>query len=333
MKKIILSVVLLFVATITQAQNSLFNNISTTDQYDEYWSIQDPDGDGNYLIKEKRFIVKFETKFLPTGEGYALSVTVDEGSSKGHGMFNPDAVERDYLCSGYPYESFLKDKRERSAFVAIGDYIFIIRNISKDGTSFDGIDNVFIKRSASTTKTTGGKKKKMSFREKLKALKNASSGKSNYGEAHKQLQSKNLDKFITDYLVTMKAKQDGRIAAEKQQDKNIENAKALYDSDLNAYNDKIRASPEYQKMKAHQARMKEMENGESKKMVTIYNKTGKDIYIYQDGARNGTRINANSSTKVDCSSNYTYKFDSNSNGSGSRCYSANSGCERSVTVK
>ena len=75
-----------------------------------------------------------------------------------------------------------------------------------------------------------------------------------------------------------------------------------------------------------------MDNNNAKKTVTINNKTGKDIYIYKEGSRNGTRIWANSSTKVDCSFNYTYKFDSNSNGSGSRCYSANTGCERSVTV-
>lgn len=332
MKQLFTLAVTLLITTVTIAQNNLFSNISTTDQYDEYWSIQDPDGDGNYLIKEKRFIVKFETKFLPTGEGYALSVTVDEGSSKGHGMFNPNVVANHYRCSGYPYESFLKDKRERSAFVSIDDYIFIIRNISKDGTSFDGIDNVFIKRGASTTKTTGGKKKKMSFMKRVKALKNKSKTP-NYGPAHKALQSKNLNKFITDYLVAMKTKQDGRTSAEKQQDKNIENARTLYDSDLNAYNDKIKASPEYKKMKAHQARMKQMDNNNAKKTVTINNKTGKDIYIYQDGARNGTRINANSSAKVDCSSNYTYKFDSNSGGSGSMCYSANSGCGRSVYVK
>ena len=62
-------------------------------------------------------------------------------------------------------------------------------------------------------------------------------------------------------------------------------------------------------------------------------KTGKDIYIYADGSSNGTRINVGSSAKVDCSSNYTYKYDSNSGGSGSQLYNANSGCGNSVTVK
>lgn len=60
--------------------------------------------------------------------------------------------------------------------------------------------------------------------------------------------------------------------------------------------------------------------------VNIINKTGKDIYIYENGSRNSTTIRANSSTKVDCTSSYTYKFDPNSSESGTSCYKANSVC-------
>jgi hypothetical protein len=67
--------------------------------------------------------------------------------------------------------------------------------------------------------------------------------------------------------------------------------------------------------------------------VTINNKTGKDIYVYEEGSRNSSTIRANSSGKFDCDHNYTYKFDPNSSGKGSQCYSANSACGSSVTVK
>ncbi|NQY29618.1 MAG: hypothetical protein HRT69_09110 [Flavobacteriaceae bacterium] len=334
MKKLILAVVLL-VTTITKGQNSLFSTISTTDQYEYYSSVWDEEEDGTYAITDKG-IAEFETKYLPTGEGNAIKVSSIRKDKDNYVIKNSNVVTNHYRCAGYPYESFLKDKHERSAFVAIGDYVFIIDGISEGGTSFKGIKYVFIKKSGSTTeegkKEKGTKKKKMSFRDKLKALKNATNGTVNYGPAHKKLESLNLDKLITDYLVAMKAKQNGRTAKQKQSDKNIVDARNLYNSDVNAYNDKIKASPEYKKMKAHQARMAVMDNNNAKKTVTINNKTGKDIYIYKEGSRNGTRINSNSSTKVDCSFNYTYKFDSNSNGSGSRCYSANTGCERSVTV-
>ena len=74
-------------------------------------------------------------------------------------------------------------------------------------------------------------------------------------------------------------------------------------------------------------------NYDDDERVTIINKTGEDIYLYEEGYRNGTRINVNSSTKVDCSVNYTYKFDSNASGSGTECYSANSACGSSITIK
>ena len=67
--------------------------------------------------------------------------------------------------------------------------------------------------------------------------------------------------------------------------------------------------------------------------VTINNKTGKDIYVYEDGSRNSSTIRANSSGRFDCDHNYTYKFDPNSSGKGNQCYSANSACGSSVTVK
>ena len=209
----------------------------------------------------------------------------------------------------------------------------MLTGISIYETLFKYIDDVFIKIGAEeATKVEGGKKKKMSFRDKLKALKNATNGTVNYGPAHKKLESLNLDKLITDYLVEMKAKQNARTAKQNQSYKNIISARARGEEDIKKYNDSIRATPAHKKMKAHQARMKQMDNNNAKKTVTINNKTGKDIYIYKEGFRNGTRINSNSSTKVDCSFNYTYKLDANSNGTGARCYSANTGCERSVTV-
>ncbi len=204
-------------------------------------------------------------------------------------------------------------------------------------------------------------KQKVSFKEKMLALKNASTSggmviSANYGSEHKYLESQNLRKLITDYLVEMKAKQDARTAKEKQSDANISKskdaivakakatkaaAKAKNDAEwaeAKSYNDSIKATPEHQDLERRKRQNEanyQSRNGGSQTQgkVTIYNKTGKDIYIYADGNRNGTRINVNSSTKVDCSSNYTYKFDSNSGGSGTSFYGTNSGCGSSITVQ
>jgi len=333
MKRIILGMAL-FASTFALTQNSLFSNVSTTDQYYRFFSVQDADKDGIYEIKDRDLIVKFNKKELSTGEGYRLESIIDIGNSKGKLLQKMDAVHGYSNCVGYPYESNIRDRTSREGIVSIDDYVFVLTNMSKDGTSFDGISTVFIKKAASGTKTSDGKKKKLSFKEKMKALKNAvkDAKTPNFGPEHKALQSKNLNTYITDYLVAMKAKQDGRSAAEKQKDNNIIKAKNQDAADIKAYNDSIKATPEYAKLKAHQARMKAMENGTSAKSVTIYNKSGRDIYIYENGSSNPSRINANSSTKVNCTSNYTYKYDPNSGGSGSTCYSANSRCGSSITV-
>ncbi len=319
-------------SSVVMAQNNLFSNVSTTDQYYRFFYVQDNDKDGIYEIKDRDLIVKFNVKELATGEGYRLESIIDIGNSKGKLLQKMDAVHGYSNCVGYPYESNIRDRTTGEGIVSIDDYVFILTNMSKDGTSFEGISRVFIKKTESGTTTSDGKKKKLSFKEKMKALKSGLSNTPSYGPAHKALQSKNLNTYITDYLVAMKAKQDGRTVAEKQGDKNVENAKGQDAADIKAYNDSIKATPEYAKLKAHQARMKAMENGTSTKTVTIYNKSGRDIYIYENGSRNGTRINANSSSKVNCTSNYTYKYDSNSGGSGSTCYSANSRCGSRITV-
>ena len=69
--------------SITIAQNSLFKSISTTDQYTGYTSVVDTDKDGVYVIANRQFVVKFELKTLPTGEGYSVSAVVDKGDKKG----------------------------------------------------------------------------------------------------------------------------------------------------------------------------------------------------------------------------------------------------------
>ncbi len=357
MKQFFTLAVLLLITTVTTAQNNLFSNISTTDQYTEYRSVVDNDNDGVYEIGNRQYVVKFKLKTLSTGEGYSISAIVDKGSAKGK-TSTIDVVEGNFSCKGYPYESVIRDKSKKEGIVAIGDYIFFLKGISTDGTSYTSIDDVYIKEGASANNAgkqkKGVKKKKFSFKDKLKQFKSGGIGIANYGSEHKDLQSQNLRKLITDYLVAMKAKQDARTATQKQSDKNILNAKdaivlkakntkdaakAKRDAEwaeAKRYNDSIKATPEHQDLERRKRQNEanyQSRNGGTQGKVTIYNKTGKDIYIYQDGSRNGTRINVNSSTKVDCSSNYTYKFDSNSGGSGSSCYSANSGCGRSVTVK
>ena len=330
------------------AQNSLFKNISTTDQYTEYYSVRDVEDDGTYVIKEPRFVVKFYKEYLATGEGYEISSKADEGRSVGHLVESFNATNSGGICKGYPYESALLDTDDDNrGFVAIGDYVFVLYGIKDDGISYSSIDRLYIKKGA-VAPIANEPKKKSSFKDKMLALKAMKSGGgTSFGAEHKALQSQNLDKMITDYLVAMKAKQESRTPAEKlKSDKNLKAAKTKGAqtkkdewAEAKRYNDSIKATPEHQDLErrkrqneANYQASKSNQASKSKNTVTIHNKTGKDIYVYQDGSSNSTTIRANSSTKVNCSSNYTYKFDPNSGGSGSACYSANSGCGSSVSV-
>ena len=68
--------------------------------------------------------------------------------------------------------------------------------------------------------------------------------------------------------------------------------------------------------------------------VTIKNNTGKDIYIFQEGSRNGTRISANGSGSGDCTKSLYYSFTGKSelNGNGSKFYSGNASCGGNINV-
>ena len=334
MKKIIVSIVLVLIATITQAQNSLFNNISTTDQYQEYWSVYDEKGDGVYTATQKRFLVTFQTEYLATGEGYQIEVIIEsEGVNKGGAQHRYDATDNYYLASGYPYESILKHKYKKTGFVSIGDYVLLLSGISDDGTSFEGIEKIYIKKGAATPskeaaeaeKVEKPKKKKMSFKERIMALKTKATGVVN---SNKGVKIKDLRKNIIAYLVAMKAKQDARTSAELKGDKNIISARERGDADIKKYNDSIKATPEYKKTMAFHKRR----DGEQ---VTIYNETGRTIYVFDKGGTKfmTTEVWNHGSTKVECDEDYVYSFTEKGSDAGISCYTANTACGSSVTVK
>lgn len=337
MKNLIL-VVAIFVTTITFSQNNLFSNISTTDQYQRFFSVQDKDGDGIYEIKDRDLIVKFNIKTLATGEGYRLEAIIDAGNSKGKTLEKMDAVEGYSTCSGYPYESYIRHRPTKGAFVAIGDYVFDLYKMSEDGVSYGGIATVFVKMDIKNT--AGGKKKKKSFREKMRALKNAASKNPSYGAAHKALQTQNLDKLITDYLIAMKAKQEARSSNEKQSDNNIKIAKSKGADDIKRYNDSVKATPKYKDL---QRRIKQNEANyqaaQKANIVTLRNNSGSSIYIGKSGSVNrGTEIPAGRTGKWDCKydayiQRHTIEGGSNAyRSTKTKVYTANSRCGNTVNI-
>lgn len=336
MKKIILILTLL-VTTAVVSQNNLFDNVSEKDQYQEYTKAWDKEGDGTYKIGKKRFIVNFKIERLSTGEGYSIAAVVAEGEKKGKKGGGYNVIDGYYECSGYPYESVIRHKYKKDGIVAIGDYVFVLDKISKDGTSFQFIDDIYVKIKGGNTT---GKKKKKSFFQRLKEAKNKSKKNPDYGAEHKALQSKNLKKLITDYLVAMKAKQNARTAKEKQGDKNIIAAKNKGEQDIKRYNDSIKATPEYKDLQRRK-RLNETnyQGAKAKNTVTLRNNSSRTIYVGTNGSRNpGTKISAGGTASWNCDraaylQKITKSGGSNAYSSTNRLvYRKNSGCGKTINI-
>ncbi len=349
MKKTILTLTLL-ITTLAFSQNSLFDNISTTNQYTEYSSVKASGRDGKYIIKNKYAIVKFYKEYLPTGEGFKIKIIVDnEGQHKGKTRYLLDATTEGVICTGQPYESLLTTPSPKRSFVAIDDYVFVLWGAEKDGISFTKIDRVFIKNGADTPKPEGKKKKKkFSFKDKLSGLKAMKNGGGNFGPEHKALQSKNIDKMITDYLVAMKAKQDARTPAELKSEQNFKIAKSkkiTQDAEAEKnewaeakrYNDSVKATPEYKDLQRRK-RQNELnyQSAQKRDVVTLRNNSRSTIYVGTSGSSNpGTKISAGGTAKWRCgkdayiqtiSPGGAYKSTNN------RVYKANSGCGSTVNI-
>lgn len=352
---------LLLISAITTAQKSLFESISTTDQYTEYGTVFDTDNDGVYEIGDRQYVMKFKLKTLPTGEGYSITAIIDKGDKKGK-TTTIDVVEGNFTCKGYPYESVIRYKSNKDGIVAIGDYIFFLKGVSDEGTSYTSIDDVYIKEGASSGANNAGKqkkevkKKKISFIDKLKQLK--SGGiilKANYGSEHKDLQSQNLRKLITDYLVAMKAKQDARTAKEKQSDKNISNSrdaivlkaketrnaeKAKRDAewaDAKKYNDSVKATPEWQDLQRRKAQNEaNYQASKTRNTVTLRNNSSSAVYVGKSGSRNpGTKINSGGTASWSCDQDAYIQTISSSgaySSSNNRVYGKNSGCGKTLNI-
>ena len=335
-KQIILAVVLL-ITTITQAQNSFFNNISEENQYNTYTLFSESEI-GYFKSKTKNDAVKFKIDYLPTGEGYKLTAIIDEGVDKGDVFVTSDVSSKGNSCVGYPYESHVYGQY---SYISIDDYVFVLGGLSKDKTSFKTLNVAFIKVTSPANKKGKKPKKKSAFLAQMKAYKNqAIAASGNFGSDYKQLESENVRKMITDYLVAMKAKQDGRTATQIQSDKNVANIaiakKAAKDAkwaEAKKYNDSVKGTPEWKELERRKKLNEANYQGAQKaNMVTLRNTSGSTIYVARGGSKNrGTKISAGSSAKWNCDQDAFIQV--NNTTTNSKVYSKNTGCGNTITVR
>lgn len=348
-KQLILGV--LFVMTTgLQAQNSLFDNISENDTYNVYVKLSKA-GNGTYKAEERGTSVKFKIEYLPTGEGYKFSTILQEGPKKGETDFTVDISDEKLTCTGYPYESVIsgEDWGYRYYYVSIGDYVFSLDGVSTKFATFKGISAVYIKAGKpekdDAKKEEEKTKNKNSFFSKMKALKKQALGSvGSFGPEYKEFKNKNMDKIITDYLVAMKAKQDGRTAAQKQSDTNVANLtknkmakeKAAKDAswaEAKKYNDSVKATPEWQeKERRIKLNRANYEGAQKANKVTLRNTSGSTIYVCPQGMdSHEIEISAGGTAKWDCGTDGYLQI--NGKATNTKVYSKNSGCGDTITVR
>ena len=336
MKQLFLAVVLL-ITTGLQAQNSLFDNISEEDQYNVYRMFTESEK-GFFKSKTRVSPIKFKKEYLPTGEGYKITAISDAGTDIGDVFVTSDVSSKGNSCVGYPFESHIHGKY---SYVSIDNYVFILGGLSEDRTSFKSLNVAFIKVDTSEKAKPKKKKNKSSFFAKMRELKNqAKAAAGNFGSDYKELEKKNIRKMITDYLVAMKIKQDGRTAEQKQSDKNVANiakakkaAKEASYAEAKRYNDSVKATPEWKDLERRKKlNESNYQSRQKADVVTLRNTSGSTMYVARGGSKNrGTKISAGSSVKWTCSQDAYIQV--NNRTTTRKVYSKNSGCGDTISLK
>lgn len=190
-----------------------------------------------------------------------------------------------------------------------------------------------------------GNKKKLSLKERMeqammRKLANKNPEMKALYNSIQKLQAMDAVQLVQDYLTAAVAKQKA-VASKWMQDpknaerlKRVEERRELMFAAMKKYNEDLMDTPEWRRIQENNAFW---EKRSKENDLTIKNATGRDIYIYESGSLNGSRINAGSSGKFSCKTSYYYAFDHKSGSrvgnAGPLVYAANSSCGGTVTVK
>ncbi|NRD20881.1 hypothetical protein HNV08_12565 [Winogradskyella eckloniae] len=342
MKKNITLALALFFTLVSFSQQSFFKALEAHGEeaiYQRYYSVYKDDG-GKQVIKGKQY--QFKVEILKTQGVYSgvklVGATKDDKSS-----YTIDATKsKSSKIIGYPNVSHLVDKISRKGLVVVGDYIFKVGNVWKesDGYGFNNIDEIYIRVGADVTDESEAdgkkKKKKKKFGAFMGKLKDAAINKAPAecaSPACKKAESMDLNKYVLDYLETMKAKQDAYTltAKDKADIALIENAVNGYYDHVNKTNDAYWKSAEGQAILENRRRA---EGYAAKNEVTLKNNTGRTIYIATKGSRNqGTELSSGASTSWNCETDAYFQTKNTKNTSTNyyettsrKAYTANSNC-------
>ncbi|MGD1945847.1 MAG: hypothetical protein ACFB0A_06225, partial [Croceivirga sp.] len=194
-------------------------------------------------------------------------------------------------------------------------------------------------------KKDSGKKKKRSLKERMeqgmmKKLANKNPELKAIYNCIQKLQAMDAVNLVQNYLTSALAKRRVMEPKWKQNANNtkrlelVEERRELMFAAMKKYNEDLMDTPEWRRIQENNAFWEKQAREND---ITIKNETGSDIYLYEAGSMNGSRINSGSSGRFNCKTTYYYAFDSNSGSrvgnAGALAYSANSSCGGTITVE
>ncbi|WP_092466705.1 hypothetical protein [Winogradskyella thalassocola] len=342
MKKIMITVALIFTATIAQAQKTFYEALEAngeTATYEGFSGISIND-DGTIAIVSGKPAVTITVKKLATGQPVGFEANPVSESYGGFGMSEISDYGR---VDSYPNVMTIKNihKRGLDGYMVIDDLLFKISYIPSEGVpEVKNVTAVYaMVKDRSEAKEDSGKKKKKKggFLGRMKAKLEATGQSPTY----KYIQTVNIEKIFNDYVTAMKAKQASPITAQDKADiAKIKRAREAGDEEIKRYNDSIKATPEYKDL---QRRIKQNEANyqasELKNTVTLRNNSNHEIYVGRAGSSNpGTRISAGGTARWSCDQDAYLQKITKSGGSHAydstnvQVYRKNSGCGNTVSI-
>jgi hypothetical protein len=342
MKKIILAATMLFAVTITQAQKNFYQAIEGNGEtaiYEGFAGVSPSDkSNGTYSFVRTAPAVKLSLKKLPTGQPVGF---VAEPVSKDYGGFSESEISDYGRVDSYPNVMSIKHTYTDDGYMMIDDLLFVINDIpDNDAPRMEDVTKIYVmvkdRAEASKTEETGKKKKKNKIGGLLNKVK-AKLGSTARTPAYKYISTLNIDKIFNDYVAAMKTKQASSLTTKDRADiAKIKYTREAGDEEIRMYNDSIKATPEYKRMLENRRRA---ESASLQNDVTLYNNTGRTIFVGTAGSRNrGTEISAGGTVKWSCDRDAYLQIITISGGSNAYSststlvYSKNSGCGSKVTV-
>jgi hypothetical protein len=262
--KYIILILTVLVTSNTFAQETLFENIRSKGEnpvYVEFQSVRVlSDGKQSVGLSAQRVGQYDEPQEV------IVKILNHEGIDSGIAIINKDANEesgseiiKDYTkgsqtFTGFPNTYIAYEERGNDGYVAVGNYLFYIRNFSSR-TEFRDISNVYVlKGTAPDGKTAKKKKKKKGFGRFLDKVKDKAVN-GNMGPdprkmpEYKAISQENVRELITDYLKSMRAKQVAYTLTKKDKEDlaTLDEAGAAYQKYIKDKNDAYWKSPAGQK--------------------------------------------------------------------------------------